>query len=169
MTIRDIRIFGDPVLATRATEVTEFDRGLETLVADMLETMDANEGVGLAANQVGVTRRVFVYDCTHAEGGQRGHIVNPVWEPVGEHTQTGNEGCLSIPEVSRETTRYNTVQLSGRDRNGNPVSLLASGLMARCIQHETDHLDGVLFLKRLRPELRKEAMRDIRNSTWFNS
>lgn len=169
MTIRDIRIFGDPVLATRATEVTEFDRGLETLVTDMLETMDANEGVGLAANQVGVTRRVFVYDCAHAEGGQRGHIVNPVWEPVGEHTQTGNEGCLSIPDVSRETTRYNTVQLSGQDLNGNPVSLLASGLMARCIQHETDHLDGVLFLKRLRPELRKEAMRDIRNSTWFNS
>ncbi|MGD7001209.1 peptide deformylase [Corynebacterium halotolerans] len=169
MTIRDVRIFGDPVLTTPAEKVTEFDESLAILVQDMLHTMDAHDGVGLAANQVGVTRRVFVYDCSHVEGGQRGHIINPVWTPVGEQTQTGKEGCLSIPDVSVPATRYNTVQLSGRDLNGNPVSLLASGLMARCIQHETDHLDGVLFLKRLDPETRKSAMREIRNSTWFNS
>lgn len=169
MTLRSIRMFGDPVLTTRAEEVTDFDESLATLVEDMLETMDDSGGVGLAANQVGVTRRVFVYDCSHEEGGQRGHIINPVWEEVGEQTQTGKEGCLSIPEISKDTIRFNTVKLSGRDLNGNPVSLVASGLMARCIQHETDHLDGVLFLKRLSPELRKEAMREIRNSAWFNA
>lgn len=169
MTIRDVRFFGDPVLTTRAEEVTEFDDTLAILVEDMLETMDHNEGVGLAANQVGVTRRVFVYDCTHTESGQRGHIINPVWQAVGKKEQTGPEGCLSIPDCSKDTTRFETVKLSGQDLHGNPVSLVASGLMARCIQHETDHLDGVLFLKRLTPELRKEAMREIRNSTWFNA
>lgn len=169
MTIRDVRLFGDPVLTTRAEEVTEIDGSVETLVEDMLETMDANDGVGLAANQVGVTRRVFVYDCTHVEGGQRGHIINPVWEPVGDQTQTGPEGCLSIPNITQDTTRFNTVQVTGHNLAGNPVSLVASGLMARCIQHETDHLDGVLFLKRLSPERRKEAMREIRSSDWFNS
>ncbi len=169
MTIRDVRFFGDPVLTTRADEVTEFDDTLATLVQDMLETMDHTDGVGLAANQVGVTRRVFVFDCTHVEDGLRGHIVNPVWEPVGDQTQTGLEGCLSIPDISKDTERYNTVRVSGQDVEGRPISLVASGLMARCIQHETDHLDGVLFLKRLRPELRKEAMAEIRTADWFNN
>ncbi|MGP6173106.1 peptide deformylase [Corynebacterium sp. A21] len=168
MTLRSIRMFGDPVLMTRAEEITEFDESLAVLVADMLETMDDSGGVGLAANQIGLTRRVFVYDCSATEGGQRGHVINPVWEAVGEETQTGTEGCLSIPDISKDTTRFKTVSLSGQDIHGNPISLVASGLMARCIQHETDHLDGVLFLKRLAPELRKEAMREIRNSTWFN-
>lgn len=168
MTLRSIRMFGDPVLTTRAEEITEFDESLATLVEDMLETMDDSGGVGLAANQIGLTRRVFVYDCSHIEGGQRGHVINPVWEAVGEQTQTGTEGCLSIPEISKDTTRFNTVCLNGQDIHGHPISLVASGLMSRCIQHETDHLDGVLFLKRLTPELRKEAMREIRNSTWFN-
>ncbi|AGF72554.1 peptide deformylase [Corynebacterium halotolerans] len=167
MTIRDIRIFGDPVLTTRADEVTEFDANLATLVEDMLETMDHAGGVGLAANQVGVTRRVFVYDCTHTQDGLRGHLINPVWEPVGEQTQTGAEGCLSIPDISVDTERYDTVRVSGQDVEGRPVSLVASGLMARCIQHETDHLDGVLFLKRLSPELRKQVMAEIRTAAWF--
>lgn len=169
MTIRDIRMFGDPVLTTRAEEVTDFDETLATLVADMLDTMDHAEGVGLAANQIGVTRRVFVFDCEHVDNGLRGHIVNPVWEPVGEEMQTGSEGCLSIPGISQDTERHNTVRVSGQDLRGNPISLVASGLMARCIQHETDHLDGVLFLRRLSPELRKEAMAEIRTSDWFNN
>lgn len=168
MTIRDVRIFGDPVLTTRADEVTVFDASLATLVKDMLETMDHAGGVGLAANQVGVTRRVFVYDCTHTQHGLRGHIINPVWEPVGDQTQTGNEGCLSIPDISVDTERHHTVRVSGRDVEGRPISLVASGLMARCIQHETDHLDGVLFLKHLSPELRKDVMAEIRTADWFN-
>lgn len=167
MTVRAVRLFGDPVLTTRAEEVTEFDDKLKTLIADMMDTMDDEGGVGLAANQVGVLRRVFVFDCSHVEGGSRGHIVNPVWEAVGEETQTGAEGCLSIPGIQKDTTRYQTVTVSGVDSDGRPISIQASGLMARCIQHETDHLDGVLFLKRLEPVLRKEAMAEIRSAGWF--
>ena len=167
MTVRAVRLFGDPVLTTRAEEVTEFDDKLKTLIADMMDTMDDEGGVGLAANQVGVLRRVFVFDCSHVEGGSRGHIVNPVWAAVGEETQTGAEGCLSIPGIQKDTTRYQTVTVSGVDSDGRPISIQASGLMARCIQHETDHLDGVLFLKRLEPALRKEAMAEIRSAGWF--
>ena len=168
MTIREIRLFGDPVLTTRSDEVTEFDDSLRTLVEDMLETMDEAGGVGLAANQIGLTRRIFVYDCSHVEDGLRGHIINPVWEAVGEETQLGQEGCLSIPDISADTERHQTVRVSGQDVDGNPVAMVASGLMARCIQHETDHLDGVLFLKRLDPAERKAAMGVIRASDWFN-
>lgn len=169
MTIRDVRLFGDPVLLSRADEITDFDEGLAKLVADMLETMDHYEGVGLAANQIGVTRRVFVYDCSHETPGARGAIINPVWEPVGEETQTGIEGCLSIPEVGKETTRYQCVRVTGQDEHGGELDMTCEGLLARCVQHETDHLDGVLFLKRLTPELRKEAMAQIRQSEWFNT
>lgn len=169
MSERPVRIFGDPVLKTRAAEVTEFDDSLRTLVADMLDTMDANGGVGLAANQIGVTKRVFVFDCTGSESGLRGHIINPVWEALDQETQTGPEGCLSIPDIQKDTTRYQNVKVTGQDYDGNEVSIVASGLMARCIQHETDHLDGVLFLQRLTPELRKEAMREIRQSPWFDA
>lgn len=168
MTVRAVRMFGDPVLRTPAEEVTAFDESLATLIDDMLDTMDEYEGVGLAANQVGVTRRVFVYDCSHETEGMRGHIVNPVWEPIGEETQIGTEGCLSIPDVLKETERYQRVRVSGVDKAGEPVSFECEGLMARCVQHETDHLDGVLFLQRLTPELRKEAMAEIRNAEWFN-
>ncbi|AHI22882.1 peptide deformylase [Corynebacterium vitaeruminis] len=168
MSVLDIRLFGDPVLTTRAEEITVFDHTVEQLVSDMLETMDAAGGVGLAANQVGVLRRVFVFDCSHQEDGLRGHIINPVWEAIGEETQTGAEGCLSIPDISAETTRFQTVKVSGVDMEGKPVSMVASGLMARCIQHETDHLDGVLFLRRLEKDARKEAMAAVRQSEWFN-
>ena len=169
MTVREVRFFGDPVLTSRADEVTDFDESLATLVDDMFDTMEDAGGVGLAGNQIGVLRRVFVFDCSHVDGGLRGHVINPVWEPIGEETQTGTEGCLSIPDVSADTTRYETVRLSGRDKDGNPIGIVASGLLARCIQHETDHLDGVLFLKRLDPAERKAAMSVIRSSDWFNS
>lgn len=168
MTIREIRLFGDPVLTSQAEEVKEFDAKLEKLVADMLETMDAAGGVGLAANQIGVLKRVFVFDCSHVEDGLRGHIINPVWEAIGEETQTGPEGCLSIPDITEDTTRWQTVRVTGKDMEGNPISMVASGLMARCIQHETDHLDGILFLKRLDKDSRKQAMSHIRQSEWFN-
>jgi peptide deformylase len=168
VTIREIRLFGDPVLTSQAEEVKDFDAKLEKLVADMLETMDAAGGVGLAANQIGVLKRVFVFDCSHVEDGLRGHIINPVWEAIGEETQTGPEGCLSIPDITEDTTRWQTVRVTGKDMEGNPISMVASGLMARCIQHETDHLDGILFLKRLDKDSRKQAMSHIRQSEWFN-
>lgn len=162
MAIRDIRLFGDPVLNSAAEVVTVFDAGLERLVADMLETMDHAGGVGLAANQIGLARRVFVFDCQ----GMRGHIVNPVWEPLGSAQQTGIEGCLSVPGVRGEVTRHNTVVARGQDCRGRPIALQGSGLLARCIQHEADHLDGVMFMRRMEPEQRREAMAAIRAADW---
>ena len=169
MSLRELRIYGDPVLGSRAEEISKFDASLRALASDMLETMDKAGGVGLAANQVGILKRIFVYDCSHTQSGLRGALVNPVWTPVGEQQQTGPEGCLSIPGISAETTRFNQVFVTGQDIEGRPVSMVASRLMARCIQHETDHLDGVLFLQRLETPVRKEAMRAIRESGWFNA
>ena len=169
MTVREVRLYGDPVLTTRAEEITEFGPSMERLAQDMLETMEAAGGVGLAANQIGVTKRIFVFDCSHYQHGLRGAVINPVWEAVGQDMQLGAEGCLSIPGISQPTERFSTVRLRGFDPHGRPISMLASGLMARCIQHETDHLDGILFLQRLRDELRKDSMKTIRQSEWFNT
>ena len=169
MTVREVRLYGDPVLTTRAEEITEFGPSLERLTQDMLETMEAAGGVGLAANQIGVSKRIFVFDCSHYQHGLRGAVINPVWEAVGQEKQLGAEGCLSIPGISQPTERFSTVRLRGFDPHGRPISMLASGLMARCIQHETDHLDGILFLQRLSDELRKDSMKAIRQSEWFNT
>jgi peptide deformylase len=163
VTVLPIRIYPDPVLRTRAEEVTVFDGDLARLVEDMIETMREHHGAGLAAPQVGVLQRVFVYEC----GGKSGHIVNPVWRAVGDTTQTGPEGCLSIPDIRAECTRYLDVVADGFDVTGAPITVDGTEIVARCIQHETDHLDGVLFLSRLTPELRKDAMRTIRSSAWF--
>lgn len=165
MTIRPIRIFGDPILNTQAAPVELFDDALIRLVGDMLETMDDAGGVGLAANQIGLAKRVFVYDCD----GLRGTLINPVWKPVDNLVQVGPEGCLSIPDVQADVARHETVVARGFDEFGRPVALRANGLLARCIQHETDHLDGVLFLRRLEPEVRKEAMQMIRGMDWYNA
>lgn len=170
MTIRPIRLFGDPVLTSRASEVTEFGTdALRTQVADMLETMDAAGGVGLAANQIGQLNRVFVFDTTHEPSGLRGHLINPVWRELGETEQCGPEGCLSIPDIAADTVRYETVVVSGRTVDGHPISLVASGLLSRCIQHESDHLDGVLFLSRLDADTKKLAMAEIRAAEWFQA
>lgn len=160
MAVREIRLFGDPVLNSVADPVTVYDAQLRRLVADMLETMDNAGGVGLAGNQVGVTKRVFVFDCQ----GLRGHIINPVWRPLGDALQHGREGCLSVPGVTGEVTRHNTVVARGVDMFGRPLALRATGLLARCIQHETDHLDGVMFMRRMDPEQRREAMAHIRRN-----
>lgn len=165
MTALDIRLFGDPVLRTVAENIDDpTDPTLRTLVEDMYETMDAAGGVGLAANQVGVTRRVFVYDCD----GDRGHIVNPVWEAVGAETQTGREGCLSVPDAGGDVTRAATVHLTGVTVDGEEVDREVTGLMARCVQHETDHLDVVMYFQRMEPDTRREVMAGIRGSEWFN-
>lgn len=166
MTVLDIRLFGDPVLRTVADPVADptGDDALPALIDDMLETMDSAGGVGLAANQVGVTRRIFVYDCD----GDRGHIINPVWEALGEEVQTGREGCLSVPETGGQVTRYNRVRVTGVTVDGESVDREVSDLMARCVQHETDHLDGVMFFQRMEPADRRAVMGDIRGSEWFN-
>lgn len=158
MATRPIRRFGDPILNTPAAPVERFDAQLRALATDMLETMAAAGGVGLAANQVGVERRIFVYSCQ----GMTGALVNPAWHPLGEAMQTGPEGCLSIPGIRASVTRHAHVIASGADVSGRPVSIRASGLLARCIQHESDHLDGVLFLARMAPPDRKAAMAALR-------
>lgn len=171
MTIRPIRLLGDPVLTSVAAPVTpdRFDDKLCRLVDDMLDTMDDADGVGLAANQVGVLQRVFVFDTSMVEGGLRGHVINPTWVAVGDQMQYGNEGCLSVPDLSFDVERHQTVLLRGRDVGNRPVTLLASGLLARCIQHEADHLDGVMYLSRLDVEQYKQAMAQVRAADWFTS
>ncbi|MDR7329409.1 peptide deformylase [Corynebacterium guangdongense] len=171
MTIRPIRLLGDPVLNSVASPVAldRFDDKLRRLVDDMLDTMDDAGGVGLAANQVGVLQRVFVYDTSMVEGGLRGHVINPTWVAVGDQRQLGNEGCLSVPDLSFDVERHQTVLMQGRDVANRPVSMLASGLLARCIQHEADHLDGVMYLSKLDVEQYKQAMSEVRASDWFNS
>ena len=162
MAIQPIRLFGDPVLRQRATEVTDFDRELRRLVADLTDTMVAAPGAGLAAPQIGVGLRVFTW---HVDG-ELGHLVNPTLE-LSEEQQHGAEGCLSIPEMTFECLRALSVVANGFDMYGEPVTIHGSDLLARAIQHETDHLDGVLFIDRLDTWTRKAAMREIRDSEWF--
>ncbi len=162
MAIQPIRLFGDPVLRQRASEVTDFDRELRRLVADLTDTMVAAPGAGLAAPQIGVGLRVFTW---HVDG-ELGHLVNPTLE-LSEEQQDGAEGCLSIPELTFECLRALSVVANGFDMYGEPVTIHGSELLARAIQHETDHLDGVLFVDRLDTDTRKQAMKAIRDSEWF--
>lgn len=162
MAIRPIRLFGDPILRRPAVEVVDFDAELRQLVNDLTETMLDAPGAGLAAPQLGVGLRVF----TWFVDGQVGHLVNPTLQ-LSEETQDGPEGCLSIPDLSFDCTRALSVVARGFDMHGEPVTIEGSELLARAIQHETDHLDGILFIDRLDAEARKAAMREIRESEWF--
>ena len=162
MPVQPIRLFGDPVLRRRADEVVDFDRELRKLVEDLTDTMLAAPGAGLAAPQIGVGLRVF----TWYVDDQVGHLVNPVLELSAEE-QDGLEGCLSIPELAFECIRALSVVATGFDMHGEPLRIEGSDKLARAIQHETDHLDGVLFVDRLDPAGRKAAMKAIRESEWF--
>lgn len=165
MAVLGIRIIGDPVLRTRAQEVTEFGPEVQKLVADMDQTMENVEGAGLAAPQVGVSLRVFTYQID----GQRGHIINPVLELSDDYQPDVVEGCLSIPGIAAPVPRRRQVKATGVDMHGNPVTLEGEGLLARCIQHETDHLDGILFLDRLPDAERKAAWKKLRATTYQNT
>jgi len=162
MSIQPIRLFGDPVLATPAQEVTTFDKELRTLVADLTDTMLEAPGAGLAAPQIGVGLRVFVWDVDD----ELGHLVNPILD-LSEEMQDGEEGCLSFPELRYDTPRAMRVVAKGFNMHGEPITISGSEFLARAIQHETDHLDGILFIDRLGPEERKAAMKQIRESEWF--
>jgi peptide deformylase len=163
VSVQPIRLFGDPVLRTPAVEVTTFDAELRKLVADLTDTMHDEGGAGLAAPQLGVGLRVFTYDVD----GIAGHLVNPSFDVVGEEDRTGPEGCLSIPGLRWDCTRHLHVVAKGWDGHGEPVTVEGTEMLARCIQHETDHLDGVLFVDRLDPATRKLAMAEIRAAEWF--
>jgi peptide deformylase len=162
MAILNIRIIGDPVLRTVADPVTEFGPELEKLVADMTETMEDVEGAGLAAPQVGISQRVFTYRIRGVEG----HIINPVLENSDDFQPDEIEGCLSIPGLGFPVRRHRSTRVSGVDLHGNPVHLEGEGMLARVFQHETDHLDGILFTDRLEGDDRKAALRAIRNANY---
>jgi peptide deformylase len=154
----DIRTFGDPVLKTRAAPVDTFDEKLARLTDDMLATMRENDGVGLAANQVGRLKRVLVASVEDEDYV----IVNPVIDDRATTTERGPEGCLSIPGINVEVERATGVTVTGQDVLGEPLRIEAQDTLARVLQHEIDHLDGVLILDRTDRESRKEAMREWR-------
>jgi len=161
--VQPIRLFGDPVLRTPADPVVDFGKELRTLVADLFDTMMAAPGRGLAAPQIGVGLRVFTY---FIDQDEQGHLINPELTFPDEEEQFGQEGCLSIPDLSWDCRRYRTVVARGLDMHGEPVTVTGSSLLARAVQHETDHLDGILFVDRLDPETRKRAMAEIRTAEW---
>ena len=159
MTIRPIRELGDPVLRTPADEVTAFDGWLAALVKDLEETVDHPGRAGLAAPQIGVSARVFSYNID----GEIGHLVNPRIVELSDETQDGDEGCLSVPGLWAPTVRALHAVAEGFDVDGKPRTLEGEGLMARCLQHEVDHLDGKVFLDRLTGDARKAALRALRD------
>ena len=164
MSIQPIRLFGDPVLVTPAAQVVDFDKELRTLVADLTDTMLEAPGVGLAAPQIGVGLRVFVWDVDEALG----HLINPTLD-LSDELQDGEEGCLSFPALSYETPRAFRAVAKGFNMYGEPITVDGTELLARCLQHESDHLDGIVFIDRLSTEDRKLAMKEIRESDWFSS
>ncbi|MBL7501475.1 peptide deformylase [Frankia sp. CNm7] len=165
MSVREIRLFGDPVLRTKAGEVTTFDKELRKLVRDLGDTMWEASGAGLAAPQLGVSLRVFTY---LNDDDEIDHLVNPVLGPFSEEMQDGEEGCLSLPGLAFELRRPERVLAVGQNMYGDPVTVEGSGIVSRCLQHETDHLDGVLFIDKLDRETKKAAMKAIREAEWAN-
>jgi peptide deformylase len=172
MAVRPIRIVGDPVLHQPTRRVEIFDRELRELVDDMFDTMAAARGVGLAANQVGVDLRLFVYDCPDDDGKrQRGLVVNPTLE-MSERPETmpdpedDLEGCLSVPGESYPTGRADWAKVIGQNVDGKPITVAGTGYFARCLQHETDHLDGLLYLNRLSGRYIKESKRMLKSNGW---
>ena len=162
MAIQPIRFFGDPVLTTRATEVRDFDKELRTLIQDLTDTMIDAPGAGLAAPQIGVPLRVFVW---HVDD-EFGHLVNPTLD-LSDELQDGEEGCLSFPELRYDTPRAARAVARGFNMHGEPIVVEGTELLARALQHETDHLNGILFIDRLSDSDRKLAMKEIRESEWF--
>ncbi len=163
MSIQPIRLFGDPVLTTPAQPVVTFDKELRKLVKDLTETMQEAPGAGLAAPQIGVSLRVFVWDVDE----QLGHLVNPTLD-LSDELQDGEEGCLSFPELRYNTPRAMRAVAKGFNMYGDPITVEGSEFLARALQHETDHLDGIVFIDRLPDVERKAAMKEIRESEWFN-
>jgi peptide deformylase len=160
-----ITLWGNPVLRRRAEPVTVFDAGVQRLVDRLFETMYAiDSGVGLAANQIGELQRVFVFDC---RDGLVAHVVNPVVEILDSDLQDGGEGCLSLPGIGMDTVRALRARVTGQDAKGNDIVYEGEGLRARAFQHETDHLDGKLYIDLHPTRTRKQLEKEMRASEWF--
>lgn len=156
--IRPIRVLGDPILKTMADPIASFDAKLEALVSDLMDTVSEPGAAGVAAPQIGVGLRAFSYDVD----GARGYVLNPEIVTFGDGEQDGLEGCLSVPDLAYPTRRAARAVVRGVDVRNRPVEVRGSGELARCLQHEVDHLDGRLYLDRLDRATRKEAYRAIR-------
>ncbi len=169
-TVRAIRYLGDPVLRTECDPVRAFDERLARLVDDMFASMYAARGQGLAANQIGVAEQVFVYDSQDDKGRRFvGHVVNPVLVTTDGELVSGDEGCLSLPGLYFPTPRHAHAVVEGVDMEGTPVRIEGTGEFARCLQHETGHLLGKVYVDVLTGEVRKEALRTIRTASWATS
>ncbi|MDY6213077.1 MAG: peptide deformylase [Schaalia hyovaginalis] len=163
MTYREIRVIGDPVLRTPCEEIREIDQSVKSLVEDLLENVDMEGRAGLAANQIGVGLRAFSYNID----GEIGYVLNPRIVALSEDEyQDGDEGCLSVPDLWYPTQRAWYARVEGIDLDGKPITVEGEELMARCLQHETDHLNGMIYIDRLDRKTRKKALRDIRNSNF---
>lgn len=163
MAVRPIRLFGDPILRSVCAPVGEIDDGVRALVQDLLDTVALPGRAGVAAPQIGVGVRAFSYNID----GEIGYVLNPqLVEVSGDPVPTG-EGCLSVPGLWHDAQRHPHAKVVGIDLDGNEVVLEGDGLMAQALQHETDHLDGMLYLERLDPQTRRVAMREVRESDWF--
>jgi peptide deformylase len=163
MTVRPIRLFGDPILRSRADEVVRFDAALSSLVDDLLDTVAVPGRAGVAANQIGVGLRVFSLNTDdHIR-----YIVNPVLEEVSGEPALVEEGCLSVPGFGFPRARFPWARVSGVDLDGQPLEISGEGLLAQALQHELDHLDGRLYIEGLDADVKREAMRAIREADWF--
>ncbi|MDQ1718601.1 MAG: peptide deformylase [Pseudonocardiales bacterium] len=164
---RPVVIVGDPVLHSPSETVTDFSDDLKHLIDDMFATMYLAEGVGLAAPQVGVGLRVFVYDCYDDEGiYYKGHIVNPVITATSTETDDGDEGCLSVPGPFATVARPHTVTVTGVDATGTSIEVTGSGFFARCLLHETEHLQGTLYIDHLNRRRRSRVLAAIEPYPW---
>ena len=163
MTVRDIRLFGDPVLKTVSDPITKFDDKTKALIEDLLDTTQFPGRAGVAAPQIGVNLRAFSYNVN----GQVGYLINPVLVEVSGEKLLVDEGCLSVPELWHKTPRYEFAKVTGVDLDGNDVEIEGDGLMAQMLQHECDHLDGLVYLDRLEDDERKTAMKSLRATDWF--
>ncbi|HEX2312759.1 MAG TPA: peptide deformylase [Thermomonospora sp.] len=165
--VRPIRRLGDPVLRTECDPVRTFDASLQRLIDDMFASMYAAEGVGLAANQIGVSLQIFVYDCEDDTGRRHvGHVINPTLVSADGDTVTDREGCLSVPGLNFPTPRYSHAVVEGVDATGSPVHVEGTGYFARCLQHETAHLRGGVYIDVLKGDTRREALQAIRSAGW---
>lgn len=165
--VRPLVLLGEEVLHTACAEVTEFGPSLERLVEDLYATMYAARGVGLAANQIGVPLRVFVFDCPDDEDERHlGHVVNPRLEEADGVVVRGTEGCLSLPGLEAGTPRYDHAVVTGVTLDGEPVRVHGTGFFARCLQHESDHLDGTVYTDRLTGLRRRRTLRAAARAPW---
>lgn len=163
MAVREIRLFGDPVLKTVSDPIIELDEKAKALIQDLIDTTKLPGRAGVAAPQIGVNLRAFSYNVD----GEVGYIINPTLVELSGEKRLLDEGCLSVPELWHKTPRFEFAKAVGIDLEGNQVELQGTGLMAQALQHECDHLDGLVYLDRLEDDERKAAMRNLRATEWF--